>query len=79
MKIGKCDTIFESVFLSQSSVALKVVSPLGKTERTLFVRTKEHVYPNKREKVQSVIYEHLCTCRYYNQIDDILSINNRNK
>ena len=79
MKIGKCHTIFESVLLSQSSVALKVVFLLGKTERTLFVRTKEHVYLNKREKVESVTYEHLCTCRYYNQIDDILSITNRNK
>ena len=43
-------------------------SYIGKTEHTLWERTKEHAYKNNK-KGQSAINEHLLTCEHYNHID----------
>ena len=68
--------------LSQSSVVYKFVCPgcsssyIGKTERTLWERTKEHAYKNNNQKEQSTIYEHLLTREHYNHIADLFNVDN---
>ena len=54
---------------------------MGKTERTLFERTEEHVYSSKKKNNQSAIFEHLSTCSHYDHIWDlsILNINDVHK
>ena len=60
------------LLLSQSSAAYKFVCPdrissyIGKTECTLWEKTKGHTYKNKKKKEQSTIYEHLLTYEHYN-------------
>ena len=45
------------------------------TFSTLFERTEEHAYPNKKKNDQSAIYEHLHTCTHYNHIWDLFNLN----
>ena len=49
---------------------------IGKTERNLHERTKEHAYPNKKSNEQSAIYKHLSTCPHYRNIVDLFNVNN---
>ena len=46
-------------------------SYIGKTERTLFVRSEEHAYYDK----QSAVYNHLDTCEHLKHMIDLLSLN----
>ena len=67
-------------FLSQSSVTYKFVCPgcksyyVGKTNRTLHERTKEHAYAKGNKNEQSAIYEHLSLCTHYSHIADLFKI-----
>ena len=69
--------------LSQSFVVYKFKCPgcncsyIGKTERTLFERTREHAYENNN-KDQSAIYEHIRSCPCYNHIIDMFNILDNN-
>ena len=70
----------KSPFLSQSSVIYKFVCPgckscyIGKTDRTLHERTKEHAYAKGNKNEQSAIYEHLSLCTHYSHIADLFKI-----
>ena len=70
----------KSPFLSQSSVIYKFVCPgckscyVGKTDRTLHERTKEHAYAKGNKNEQSAIYEHLSLCTHYSHIADLFKI-----
>ena len=61
-------------FSSQSSVIYKFVCPgckscyVGKADRTLHERTKEHAYVKGDKNEQSVIYEQLSLCTHYSHI-----------
>ena len=67
-------------FLSQSSVIYKFVCPgckscyVGKTDRTLHERTKEHAYAKGNKNEQSAIYEHLSLRTHYSHIADLFKI-----
>ena len=71
-------------FLSQSSVVYKFVCPrckscyVGKTDRTLHERTKEHAYAKGNKNEQSAVYEHLPSCFHYSHIADLLKIYTNN-
>ena len=70
----------KTLFLSQWSVTYKFVCPgcksyyVGKTNRTLHERTKEHAYAKGNKNEQSAIYEHLSLCTHYSHIADLFKI-----
>ena len=66
--------------LSQSSVIYKFVCPgckscyVGKADRTLHERTKEHAYAKGDKNEQSAIYEQLSLCTHYGHITYLFQI-----
>ena len=70
----------KTAFLSQSLVSYKSVCPgckscyVGKTDRTLHERTKEHTYIKDDKGEQSAIFEHLPWWTHYSHIVDLFKI-----
>ena len=67
-------------FLSQLSVIYKFVCPgckscfVGKTDRTLHERAKEHAYAKGNKNEQSANYEHLSVFTHYSHTADLFKI-----
>ena len=72
--------MFVLLFLSQASVIYKFLCRgcksfyVGKTDRILHERTKEHAYAKSNKNEHSAIYEHLSLCTHYSNIPDFFKI-----